>query len=167
MLLDRGAPDDYDNWSKLGNNGWGWSGLLPYFKKARQRRAYIVRADCCGSRCILYLPSRRWSRTLTSRTISPPMARTPRSRPASQHTCGRASVSDLAGGYSYTVLSHVPENQYKGLLQAGVTPQKEGALKVSGILVRRAAPNPNVPGVRPLLVPQRLHCENRQAVVRS
>jgi len=33
MLFDRGSADDYNNWEKLGNPGWGWSGLLPYFKK--------------------------------------------------------------------------------------------------------------------------------------
>ncbi|PPQ85363.1 hypothetical protein CVT24_005434, partial [Panaeolus cyanescens] len=35
MLFDRGSADDYDNWERLGNPGWGWEGLLPYFKKAR------------------------------------------------------------------------------------------------------------------------------------
>ncbi|KAF4632756.1 hypothetical protein G7Y89_g5373 [Cudoniella acicularis] len=34
MMFDRGAAEDYDNWEKLGNPGWGWKGLLPYFKKS-------------------------------------------------------------------------------------------------------------------------------------
>ncbi|CAA7265020.1 unnamed protein product [Cyclocybe aegerita] len=34
MLFDRAAADDYNNWEKLGNPGWSWDGLLPYFKKA-------------------------------------------------------------------------------------------------------------------------------------
>ena len=34
-MLNRGAADDYDNWEKLDNPGWGWSGLLPYFVKVR------------------------------------------------------------------------------------------------------------------------------------
>ncbi|PPR03106.1 hypothetical protein CVT24_012411 [Panaeolus cyanescens] len=34
MLFDRGSKDDYDNWERLGNPGWGWDGLLPYFKKS-------------------------------------------------------------------------------------------------------------------------------------
>ncbi|KAJ7342435.1 GMC oxidoreductase-domain-containing protein [Mycena albidolilacea] len=34
MLFDRGSAEDYDNWEKLGNAGWGFSGLLPYFKKS-------------------------------------------------------------------------------------------------------------------------------------
>lgn len=29
----RGAAQDYDTWEYLGNPGWGWSGVLPYFKK--------------------------------------------------------------------------------------------------------------------------------------
>jgi len=33
MMFDRGAPGDYDMWEDLGNPGWGWAGLLPYFKK--------------------------------------------------------------------------------------------------------------------------------------
>jgi choline dehydrogenase-like flavoprotein len=33
MLFDRGAAEDYDNWAKLGNTGWDWEGLYPYFKK--------------------------------------------------------------------------------------------------------------------------------------
>ncbi|EJD41859.1 alcohol oxidase [Auricularia subglabra TFB-10046 SS5] len=34
MMLDRGSPDDYDNWAKLQNPGWSFKDLLPYFKKA-------------------------------------------------------------------------------------------------------------------------------------
>jgi choline dehydrogenase-like flavoprotein len=34
MVFDRGAKADYDAWEELGNHGWGWSGLFPYFKKS-------------------------------------------------------------------------------------------------------------------------------------
>jgi choline dehydrogenase-like flavoprotein len=33
MFMPRGAKADYDIWEDLGNNGWGWSDLLPYFIK--------------------------------------------------------------------------------------------------------------------------------------
>lgn len=33
MFFDRGAAEDYDNWAKLGNPGWDWEGILPYFRK--------------------------------------------------------------------------------------------------------------------------------------
>ncbi|KAF4625349.1 hypothetical protein G7Y89_g12818 [Cudoniella acicularis] len=34
MFFDRGSAEDYDNWEKLSNPGWGWDGILPYFKKS-------------------------------------------------------------------------------------------------------------------------------------
>lgn len=33
MIGLRGLPDDYDEWVRLGAQGWGWSEVLPYFKK--------------------------------------------------------------------------------------------------------------------------------------
>jgi choline dehydrogenase-like flavoprotein len=33
MVYDRGSAVDYDAWGALGNKGWGWSGMEPYFKK--------------------------------------------------------------------------------------------------------------------------------------
>lgn len=33
MYFDRGSAEDYDNWERLGNPGWGWSGIKPYFQK--------------------------------------------------------------------------------------------------------------------------------------
>ncbi|KAF8248110.1 alcohol oxidase [Wilcoxina mikolae CBS 423.85] len=34
MFFDRGSKRDYDSWEKLGNKGWNWEGLEPYFKKS-------------------------------------------------------------------------------------------------------------------------------------
>lgn len=34
MQFDRGADADYDAWAELGNNGWDWEGLKPYFAKS-------------------------------------------------------------------------------------------------------------------------------------
>lgn len=33
MVWTRGARSDFDAWAALGNTGWGWDDLLPYFKK--------------------------------------------------------------------------------------------------------------------------------------
>ena len=34
MIYVRGAPADYDHWAYLGNVGWDYAGVLPYFKKS-------------------------------------------------------------------------------------------------------------------------------------
>ncbi len=34
QVANRGTPGDYDEWEALGATGWGWSSVLPYFKKA-------------------------------------------------------------------------------------------------------------------------------------
>jgi choline dehydrogenase-like flavoprotein len=33
MIYTRGSPKDYDNWRDSGNTGWGYSDVVPYFKK--------------------------------------------------------------------------------------------------------------------------------------
>lgn len=34
LIFIRGQKEDYDGWRDLGNPGWGWNDVLPYFKKA-------------------------------------------------------------------------------------------------------------------------------------
>ena len=34
MVYVRGQPRDFDDWKTLGNAGWGWDDVLPYFKKS-------------------------------------------------------------------------------------------------------------------------------------
>jgi len=33
MAVDRGLPDDYNEWQAFGADGWDWESVLPYFKK--------------------------------------------------------------------------------------------------------------------------------------
>ena len=34
MVYVRGQPQDFDDWEALGNSGWGWKDVLPFFKKS-------------------------------------------------------------------------------------------------------------------------------------
>lgn len=38
LIYQRGHPDDYNDWVKLGNEGWSYDEVLPYFKKSENIR---------------------------------------------------------------------------------------------------------------------------------
>jgi 5-(hydroxymethyl)furfural/furfural oxidase len=42
QVANRGTPDDYDEWARLGASGWGWDDVLPYFRKLERD------LDCTG-----------------------------------------------------------------------------------------------------------------------
>jgi 5-(hydroxymethyl)furfural/furfural oxidase len=33
MMANRGIPADYDEWARMGADGWAWNDVLPYFKR--------------------------------------------------------------------------------------------------------------------------------------
>ena len=33
MVYIRGQSEDFDEWTQMGNPGWGWDDVLPYFKR--------------------------------------------------------------------------------------------------------------------------------------
>ena len=33
LMYVRGSRKDYDSWATMGNKGWDWDSLLPYFRK--------------------------------------------------------------------------------------------------------------------------------------
>ena len=37
LLYIRGQPQDYDHWRQLGNAGWTWDEVLPYFMRAEDQ----------------------------------------------------------------------------------------------------------------------------------
>lgn len=41
MIYMRGQSKDYDNWRQMGNVGWSWDDVLPYFKKSEDHHAGV------------------------------------------------------------------------------------------------------------------------------
>jgi choline dehydrogenase len=37
LLYVRGQPEDFDHWRQLGNSGWGFADVLPYFRRAEHQ----------------------------------------------------------------------------------------------------------------------------------
>lgn len=57
MMYLRGVPADYDRWEALGNPGWGWQDLLPYFR--RSERNSRGGNEWHGDRGLLYVEDLR------------------------------------------------------------------------------------------------------------
>ena len=39
LSFSRGNPSDYNKWRDMGNIGWGYDDVLPYFKKLEDMQA--------------------------------------------------------------------------------------------------------------------------------
>ncbi|XKL64714.1 hypothetical protein PGB90_004800 [Kerria lacca] len=48
LIYARGSPEDYNNWSRLGNVGWDYENILPYFKKLEMVNKNDVNHDTHG-----------------------------------------------------------------------------------------------------------------------
>jgi choline dehydrogenase len=41
LIAIRGQAEDYDGWRRLGNEGWGWDDVLPYFRKMESAADFV------------------------------------------------------------------------------------------------------------------------------
>lgn len=49
MMYARGTKYDYDNWAKLGNDGWSYTDVLPFFKKSENLKSKVSIHQICIS----------------------------------------------------------------------------------------------------------------------
>ena len=63
MCYIRGVPGDYDDWAAAGASGWGWSDVLPYFRRSERNS----RGDSAlhGSHGPLYVSDLRYTNPLS------------------------------------------------------------------------------------------------------
>lgn len=100
MLMNLGAPAEFEAWKNLGNPGWDYDGIAPYFKKACQGApwaAYVHPTDTKSRQRHTSHRMRRRSRTSTSPTT--------RAATASTDLCRLA----IAIGTTHRMVSSQPQ----------------------------------------------------------
>jgi choline dehydrogenase-like flavoprotein len=100
MVYTRGNRLDYDHWAALGNPGWGFDDVLPYFKRAENSECFGANAfhGSGGPLNVSYLPSPSLLNTAFLTACAeqgvPP---TPDYNGASQFGCAPAQVTQKNG----------------------------------------------------------------------
>jgi len=60
MVYMRGQKIDYDHWASLGNRGWSWDEVLPYFKRAEKHFGGANEHHGCEGELCVEEPRVRW-----------------------------------------------------------------------------------------------------------
>lgn len=60
MVYMRGQRGDYDHWAGLGNRGWTWNEVLPYFKKAERHFGGATEHHGCDGELCVEEPRVKW-----------------------------------------------------------------------------------------------------------
>ena len=85
LIYIRGQPEDFDHWGQLGNRGWSWDDVLPYFKQAERWQGEASAAPRSGT----------LSAARCQSPTSAPATRShrPSSRPVSKRGCPATMTS--------------------------------------------------------------------------
>ncbi|MDG2406594.1 MAG: GMC family oxidoreductase N-terminal domain-containing protein, partial [Paracoccaceae bacterium] len=74
LLYVRGQPLDFNHWQKLGNAGWGWEDVLPYFKRSETWKGYPINLEMRGGDGPLSVSPTSLKRDVVDKWISAAMA---------------------------------------------------------------------------------------------
>lgn len=123
MVFDRGSKSDYDRWVTLGNEGWGWESLLPYFIKVpicfwNKMQHFSSLADRRRTR-ISRLRSRRLLKSTTLPMISSITAKRDTCTLHMPHFSGLLAVCSLQALVDY-VLTLSTENMVEATKELGI-----------------------------------------------
>lgn len=68
LIHNRGQRDDYDHWARLGNTGWDYESLLPYFKRTEHCFAYTT--EYRGQNGLMPVTDTDWTHPLADAFIA-------------------------------------------------------------------------------------------------
>jgi choline dehydrogenase len=110
MAYIRGNAEDYNDWSKWGNVGWGFKDLLPYFKKSEQNKNF--ENEYHGVRGPLSVSYNRFETPLTKAFIE---ANEEMGIPHNLDFNGE--VQDGAGKFQFTIKNGVRHSTYESFIK--------------------------------------------------
>jgi len=120
----RGQAEDFDGWRRLGNVGWGWSDVLPYFRKV-ERREYLS-GESHSSTGMVAINYPTYVHPITRAFI------------ASSVQAGLPAADDLNGAVAEGV-SLMPNSVHKGVRQSSVEAFLRPARKRRNLAVETSA----------------------------
>ena len=112
MCWNRGGADDYDTWEALGNPGWGWEGILPYFMKVFNVHIPtdpLIDSDTRAKLTLQYIQKRlqRSTRSITTRLCMAPRGLS-KSAILDTFILSRVSASSSARSWPFSEYSSQP-----------------------------------------------------------
>jgi choline dehydrogenase len=92
MIYMRGQKEDYDHWAALGNEGWSWDEVLPYFVRLEDYQHGAVDGYGSGGELRVEDPRVRWD-VIDAWQKAAPSAASRRSRRSIAATISAARIS--------------------------------------------------------------------------
>jgi choline dehydrogenase len=74
MVHIRGQAQDYDEWRDLGNKGWGYDDVLPYFKRSETNHGATLDVGYHGHNGPLHITDRLYTHPLSDQFVESAMA---------------------------------------------------------------------------------------------